>query len=261
MTKKEAIYILRNAAWLGSNEERQKVEEAVEVVAKAIEALNHSEIPNSSDCIDRAEAQTAIQFAARRYTVAHEAHGAGKVVWSDNLISVTDAMNALREVSPAQPSLVKESRNLVKDLVKDDTISRKQAIDALDKRFDSVPMEQTTEILMLRKDLRELPSAQPEQTTDDCISRKAAIDALCAVCGKACDKSEFVYNAPQDEQVILCPEHYCLCSLPSAQSERQKGEWTKDCACEICGFKPWYERDIHTLSFCPNCGADMRGLE
>ena len=45
----------------------------------------------------------------------------------------------------------------------------------------------------------------------------AAIDALCAVCGKACDKSKFVYNAPQDEQVILCPEHYCLCTLPSAQ--------------------------------------------
>ena len=64
---------------------------------------NHSEIPNSSDCIDRAEAQTAIQFAARRYTVAHEAHGEGHVVWSDNLISVTDAMNALREVPSAQP--------------------------------------------------------------------------------------------------------------------------------------------------------------
>ena len=54
---------------------------------------------------------------------------------------------------------------------------------------------------------------------DDLISRKAAIDALCAVCGKACDKSKFVYNAPQDEQVILCPEHYCLCTLPSAQPE------------------------------------------
>ena len=25
------------------------------------------------------------------------------------------------------------------------------------------------------------------------------------------------HNAPQDEQVILCPEHYCLCTLPSAQ--------------------------------------------
>ena len=40
--------------------------------------------------------------------------------------------------------------------------------------------------------------------------------------------------------------------------KRKKGEWTKDCACEFCGFKPWYERDIHTLSFCPNCGEDMR---
>jgi hypothetical protein len=43
-----------------------------------------------------------------------------------------------------------------------DTISRQAAIDALDKRFDSIPMEQTTEILLLRKDLRDLPSAQPE---------------------------------------------------------------------------------------------------
>lgn len=57
----------------------------------------------SKDCIDRAEAQTAIQFAARRYTVAHEAHGEGHVVWSDNLISVTDAMNALREVPSTHP--------------------------------------------------------------------------------------------------------------------------------------------------------------
>ena len=42
----------------------------------------------------------------------------------------------------------------------DDLISRQAAIDALDKRFDSIPMEQTTEILLLRKDLRNLPSAQ-----------------------------------------------------------------------------------------------------
>ena len=45
----------------------------------------------------------------------------------------------------------------------DDTISRQAAIDALDKRFDSIPMEQTTEILLLRKDLRNLPSAQPQR--------------------------------------------------------------------------------------------------
>ena len=44
----------------------------------------------------------------------------------------------------------------------DDLISRQAAIDALDKRFDSIPMEQTTEILLLRKDLRGLPPAQPD---------------------------------------------------------------------------------------------------
>ena len=56
---------------------------------------------------------------------------------------------------------------------------------------------------------------------DDAISRQAAVGALCAVCGKDCDKGKFVYNAPQDEQVILCPEHYCLCTLPSAQLEQR----------------------------------------
>ena len=45
----------------------------------------------------------------------------------------------------------------------DDLISRQAAVDALDKRFDGVPMELTTEILELRRDLRErIPSAQPE---------------------------------------------------------------------------------------------------
>ena len=47
-----------------------------------------------------------------------------------------------------------------------DLIERQAAIEALDKRFDSIPMEQTTEILLLRKDLRDLPSAQPEPLTD-----------------------------------------------------------------------------------------------
>ena len=43
--------------------------------------------------------------------------------------------------------------------------------------------------------------------------------------------------------------------------QRMRGKWTKDNACEFCGFQPWYERNINTLSFCPNCGADMRGTE
>lgn len=68
----------------------------------------------------------------------------------------------------------------------DDLISRQAAIDALDKRFDDVPMELTTEILQLRRDLRErIPSAQPATNcseipngSDDTISRQAAIDFI-----------------------------------------------------------------------------------
>jgi len=41
----------------------------------------------------------------------------------------------------------------------DDLISRQAAIDTLDGIFDNVPMELTTEILRLRRELRELPSA------------------------------------------------------------------------------------------------------
>ncbi len=55
------------------------------------------------DLISRAAAQTELQLSARRYTVAHEAHGEGRVVWSEDLISVSDAMNVLRKLPSVQP--------------------------------------------------------------------------------------------------------------------------------------------------------------
>lgn len=50
MTKDEAIYVLKNAAWLGSEEQAEKVSEAVRL---AIEALKRE---TSGDAIDRQEA-------------------------------------------------------------------------------------------------------------------------------------------------------------------------------------------------------------
>jgi SHS2 domain-containing protein len=35
------------------------------------------------------------------------------------------------------------------------------------------------------------------------------------------------------------------------------GKWTDDNACSECGCQPWYERDIHSLHYCPMCGARM----
>ena len=69
-----------------------------------------------------------------------------------------------------------------------DTISRQAAIDALDKRFDSIPMEQTTEILLLRKDLRELPPAQPDIIyCKDCLKHNKRI-------GDYVEKSDGTYD-------------------------------------------------------------------
>jgi rRNA maturation protein Nop10 len=45
---------------------------------------------------------------------------------------------------------------------------------------------------------------------------------------------------------------------PTIEQERKHGEWTKEEHCPFCDFAPWYEKDIHTLSYCPNCGADLR---
>ena len=87
---------------------------------------------------------------------------------------------------------------------------------------------------------------------NDLISRKAAIDAVDAI--------GHIATMPDGDKCIRrSAVKYTLSMLPTAQPERKVGKWTEDNACEFCGFKPWYERDIHTLSYCPNCGADMRG--
>ena len=135
MTTTEAIKQLQTEHDLIATERdldgSQFAPELLEALAMAIEVMSGKDtnVP-SKDCIDRAEAQTAIQFAARRYTVAHEAHGEGYVVWSDNLISVTDAMNALREVPSAQPEKTQLSGESTTKDSTFDCISRQAAIDA-----------------------------------------------------------------------------------------------------------------------------------
>ena len=94
---------------------------------------------------------------------------------------------------------------------------------------------------------------------DDTISRQAAIDAICSICGNDCDKSKFVYNAPQDDQVIMCPEHYALSTLPPAQPETatvsvgiSKGGVTMWYECDACG-EPVDQGDV----FCSGCGREL----
>ena len=139
-----------------------------------------------NNLIDRAEAQTAIQSVARRYTVAHEAHGEGKVVWSDDLISVTDAMNVLREISSAQPEL--DSEALIRTIEMGITATNSNDIYSLGMRngmrwckslIDGVEPKFEDYVTSV-DDWKKLPSAQPEQRWIPCSERlpEEEIDVL-----------------------------------------------------------------------------------
>ena len=116
----------------------------------------------------------------------------------------------------AQPNLQPTCNQLATDC-----INRQAAIDALDKRFDSIPMEQTTEILQLRKDLRELPPAQPERKKGKWIIKDNPgtgwYRVTCSECGE-----DVTSTAP------------CIGFYPNAKV---------------------------TWDYCPNCGADMREVD
>ena len=136
-----------------------------------------------------------------------------------------------------------------------DCISRQAAIEAICKscsmegdyhKCDGYPETSTwcDELVALRA----LPSAQPEPC-EDAVSRKMAMDAITA--------STPYCVVPDDYHISVVDMEFRISTLPSVTPERKTGKWTEDNACPFCGFQPWYERDIHTLSFCPNCGARM----
>ena len=156
-----------------------------------------------------------------------------------------------------------------------DLISRKAVLKHIEKIRQGAQMTddiRRASIIMNGMDLceeavRNQPSAQPDHRVsfaqgqeddlvkdsgglvkdlvNDCISRQAAIDAVL--------RAEALVRAYGYRYAVDAVRE-----LPAVQPVRLKGQWTDNNACPFCGFQPWYERDIHTLSYCPNCCADMR---
>lgn len=65
--------------------------------------------------------------------------------------------------------------------------------------------------------------------------------------------------------LAVCPSiaRETIEAIPSADVvERKRGKWFKNdigyIRCPICGYNDFVER-LDYFSFCPNCGADMRG--
>lgn len=97
----------------------------------------------------------------------------------------------------------------------------------------------------------------------DLIDRQAALDALCDACTLASVKSECIFK-----NLESCMDHNAILDVPTIE-ERKKGNWI----IEPYGVEGMY---IHRCSecmnvlmvaptnrpkysYCPNCGADMRG--
>ena len=117
----------------------------------------------------------------------------------------------------------------------DDTISRRAAIETLDRFNVFGYVEEPWE--KLSGALQALPSTQPEITEDD----------VKEYCRKRC-------------LIVVTSDLYDEMMKRWSQPEREKGKWIDvRCgtvslwACSKCGEV--YAENFH---YCPNCGADMR---
>ena len=173
ISKRAVIEAIEKArANVGHNLERSIGKSIIEIlddvgrnVDRLPSALGTNLAEDGTDLISRAAAQTELQLSARRYTVAHEAHGEGRVVWSEDLISVSDAMDVLRKIPSAQPTF--DARDTQYNLpIGTDLISRQAAIDAINCDI-TITGRQNAELVAATigafvDRIKALPSAQPE---------------------------------------------------------------------------------------------------
>ena len=147
--------------------------------------------------------------------------------------------------------------------MKDDTISRAAAIDAVNnmiRRKFGISADLGTGALL------ELPSATDTNVGGNMIDRQAALDAI-----KKLEKP--APTAQHLSAIFDCED--TIKALPSAQPERKKGKWIErnpqnspDCRlieCSECGnayivgYNINYDDWIDGRNFCMKCGADLRG--
>lgn len=142
MTREEAIETLRNAAWLGSNDDRQKVEDAVELAITALQAQD----------VD------AISRQAVMWMLTNLSYTQCKTQGEIEVIGLAKTMLI------AMPSAQASYRQVTGKLDITDCISRQAAIDAIEKNaYRHTYVDQIIDIVS------ELPSAQlePSQVARD----------------------------------------------------------------------------------------------
>lgn len=203
MDREEAIYTLKNTAWLGTDEDRDKTEQAVDMAIKSLSA-------------EQKEEELAEDIARRMATI----------------IENEQDMRIILKNASAEPTVIR-CRTLLSD----------EDFKAVAERI----RETNQNVIVIPCEAEVVSTETSTETSTDLISRAEVLDIIAF-------KRKL---ANIDGRILLDEIEDRINALPS--SDRPSGEWTDMCACSICGFQPWYERDIHTLSYCPNCGAKMKG--
>lgn len=146
--------------------------------------------------------------------------------------------------------------------------------------YVSIEFDEEEEVLSANY-TTEKPNDEVEQNNDvvaeptDLISRAEAIEEVCGVVMEEFDVPPTLGYEVAEKSLSALPSAdrptddddikdrqikqlaHDVVILEKQLADRPSGEWTDMCVCSICGFKPWYEGDIHTLNYCPNCGAKM----
>lgn len=96
------------------------------------------------------------------------------------------------------------------------------------------------------------------------IDKQTVIDTLDGLCDIVCQYSKRVCQYCKKRREFMCgacnlgSAFDVLKELPAADvAPVRHGRWGKKNECSECGCQPWFERDIRSLHYCPNCGARM----
>lgn len=90
------------------------------------------------------------------------------------------------------------------------------------------------------------------------LARKRVLDTESTLpCPTNINPAYTRYFAQMDERTKL---KHMIADAPTVHPKPPKiGKWTSENACSECGCQPWFERNIWSLHYCPNCGAKMEG--
>ena len=152
----------RGAEGMTNEEAIRNLDAMWKMLTSAYDEMADSFVVAYTMAVDALKAKGTCEDAVSRQTLQEElALYPIDDVTTEDEAGYNRAINDVQKMVLHLPSVQPEKAQLSGENATFDCISRQTAIDALDKIFDNIPMEQTTEILTLRRALRELPSAQP----------------------------------------------------------------------------------------------------